>query len=107
MENCQQKTKTRRIAMAKKKDVMDQLALRSDGPQLIKRALEFRNRQQEERVTAFIAGTINQAETLERQITEFQAHLKFQKDRLKAIYDGKFRISAGGNFIFEDGNLNG
>jgi len=54
----------------------------------------------------FVAGTMNQIKTLQDSIDRTEIALQFQKDRLAAIHDGKFTISAQGRIYFNDGELN-
>jgi hypothetical protein len=93
--------------MSKIEDTMKALTLHADGPDLIKQAIEKRNHQLSEKVVSFVTGTMNQIEVLTKTLSDTETYLEFQRNRLKAIHNGKFQISNTGQIIFDDVMLNG
>jgi len=74
--------------MSKKKQFdVDSLVLQTAGPELIRSAIALRQQEQSHRVTAFIAGTINQVETLTKRGTVTDNQLLL---RIKSNTDGVF-----------------
>jgi hypothetical protein len=75
------------------------------GPGMIRAGIE-RNRQDfSDRVTAFVAGTMNQLRALKQQHENGLIYIKLHEDRLKAIYAGEFTTDAFGTIYFNDRTL--
>lgn len=79
---------------------------RKAGAALVQAGLNKLKNDYNERLVAFVAGTMNQITTLQTRLDETQIYIQFQKDRLQAINDGKFRVNAHGNLYFDEVRLN-
>ena len=98
--------------MAKKPKTIDDVmsdamtVSRKAGSELVQAGLAQLKNDYNARLVAFVAGTMNQVRNLTTQIEQFEYHLQYQKDRLAAINDGAFTVSAQGNITFKEPRLN-
>lgn len=76
------------------------------GPELVRISREQIERENGERVTAFIRGTMRHIVNLEETIAISNKHLEFQRRRLDAVQGGQFVINSMFCIVFNEKELN-
>lgn len=79
---------------------------RKRGAELVQAGLVELKKEYNERLVKFVSHTMNRITDLQTQIENLQDAIEFQKDRLQAINDGKFKVDAHGNITFHEEKLN-
>lgn len=82
------------------------LSTKEQGAALIVAGLDKLKKQFNEKLVYFVTTTMDQLRNLEDQRDDLEGCIAFQKDRLQAIHDGKFRIDNRGNLWFDEQRLN-